>query len=111
MGCEMRRNPTTRRAFAALLALIAALDHAAADRTTRTRTLSRRDRELEELKARIAMLKARYADRLATLKAAKDTCWKPKNKRRCCCVGDAPRGSRILASYRRCTAAAVDPYH
>lgn len=78
---------TTRRAFAALLALIAGLawkqpgvtraasdsDHAAADRTTLTRTLSRRDRELEELEARIAMLKARYADRLATLKAAKTT--------------------------------------
>ena len=85
----MRRNPTTRRAFAALLALIAALDHAAADRTTRTRTLSRRDRELEELKARIAMLKARYADRLATLKAAKTT---PGNRNT-----SFPGGSGLLA--------------
>ena len=46
-----------------------------ATQTTRTRTLSQQDRELEleVLEARIAMLKARYADRLATLKAAKTT--------------------------------------
>ena len=64
---------TTRRAFAALLALIAGLAWKQPGVTRAASDSDRRDRELEELEARIAMLKARYADRLATLKAAKTT--------------------------------------